>query len=66
MKLPQYFFRIAVLIVYVFNVILWLGAWANAASWAKSLLDLTRNSSSWIYKDGAALAACAGIGALVW
>lgn len=58
---PQFFYCIAALIGYIFSVIFWLSAWAWAASWAAAYNPgLTRSSI------GAAHAACAGLGAVVW
>ncbi|KAJ4294902.1 hypothetical protein N0V88_005141 [Collariella sp. IMI 366227] len=58
---PQHFYCIGAFIAYILTLIFWLTAWAWSASWAS-----TFSSSYWYGNYGAALGACAGIGALVW
>lgn len=55
------FFRIAALVAYILTIIFWLSAWAWSASVASDLLGGYYSSDY-----GTALAACAGLGALVW
>lgn len=62
---PQLFFRIFLLVAYALGIVFWLSAWAWAASNAAFWLSY---SGVFHYYGGqaGALAACAGLGALVW
>ena len=75
---PSAYFRIAGLVLYILAIIFWLSAWAYGASagaawlaWTSSyyggfLGDYVDTSNDPARQLGQALAACAGIGALVW
>jgi hypothetical protein len=63
---PHLFYRIAFLIGYIFSVIFWLSGWAWAASSAAFWLAFTFGYSNPGTQEGSALAACAGLGAVVW
>ncbi len=62
---PHLFFRIAFLIGYIFSVIFWLSGWAwsasSAAFWLSSYFGIAYDT-----REGGAMAACAGLGAVVW
>lgn len=66
---PRYYYRIAALIGYILGIIFWLSAWAWAASVAAFWLSYV---CSYGYCDGpfkgegGSMAACAGLGAVVW
>ena len=75
MKSPHLFYRIIAVILYAFSIIFWLSAWAWSASVASLWLSVYSSYGYYGYNDsyysagkaeGAALAACAGLGALVW
>ncbi|KAM7198599.1 hypothetical protein V8F20_006129 [Naviculisporaceae sp. PSN 640] len=65
---PQFFYRIAALVLYALSLIFWLTSWAYCASGAAAFLS----AGSWGYyygwhkNEGAALGASAGLGAIVW
>lgn len=61
----QLFFRIGFLASYILNIIFWLSAWAWSASVAGTWLSYTFAGDYYRGQAGA-LAACAGLGALVW
>ncbi|CAK7222502.1 hypothetical protein SBRCBS47491_004886 [Sporothrix bragantina] len=71
-KMPQYYYRIAALVAYAFSLIFWLSAWAWSASLASFWLStvcyygVCSSVDSYAKKEGGALAACAGLGAVVW
>ncbi|KAK4134744.1 hypothetical protein BT67DRAFT_449617 [Trichocladium antarcticum] len=61
---PQYFYCIGFFIGYILSIIFWLSAWAWSASSASAWLGL---GSIYGYGNyGASIAACAGLGAVVW
>ncbi|KAL2255644.1 hypothetical protein VTK26DRAFT_2959 [Humicola hyalothermophila] len=62
---PQYFYRVGALVGYILTCIFWLTAWAWSASTASSWLGLGIFGGG---PDdfGSGMAACAGLGALVW
>jgi len=67
------YYRIAAIIGYVLSIIFWLSAWAWAASNASVWLGVYSGYDYGVVYDnspfksyGAALAACAGLGAVVW
>jgi hypothetical protein len=66
---PHMFFRAVAVVLCVISIIFWLSAWAWAASSAGAWLSLAGYDGfydgAW-KKEGSALAACAGLGALVW
>jgi hypothetical protein len=62
---PHLFFRIAFLIGFIFSVIFWLSGWGWAASSAAFWLAYTYGYS-FDTREGSAMAACAGLGAVVW
>ncbi|KAK5661253.1 hypothetical protein OQA88_11147 [Cercophora sp. LCS_1] len=62
---PHLFFRIAFLIGYIFSVIFWLSGWAWSASTAAFWLTYSYGYGE-ATQEGAALAGCAGLGAVVW
>jgi len=72
---PSNFFRIGFLIGYIFSIIFWLSGWAWSASlagvWLSYYDSYTRAGYRVSNSDpgkqlGAALAVCAGLGAVVW
>ena len=69
---PHLFYRIVALVVYNLSIIFWLSAWAWAAStaalWLGSscYLGTCSSPSSYASREGGALAACAGLGAIIW
>jgi len=72
---PNNYFRIGLLIGYIFSVIFWLSGWAWSASLAGLWLSYTDTYRGFGIEDdyyapirnlGAALAVCAGLGAVVW
>ncbi|KAK4444943.1 hypothetical protein QBC34DRAFT_170940 [Podospora aff. communis PSN243] len=71
---PNNFFRIGLLIGYIFSVIFWLSAWAWSASLASLWLSIYSSANGFRNDDyyspvkqlGAALAVCAALGAVVW
>lgn len=71
---PQYFYRIVSLVGQILAVIFWLAGWAWSASGASALLASANTTSLFgvtVVNDtfkqlGSALAACAGLGAVVW
>ena len=70
-RAPQLFYRIIVLIAYIFSLIFWLSAWAWAASSAAAWLSIYDLGVDDGYYDGwknegGALAGCAALGAIVW
>ncbi|EPE03585.1 hypothetical protein F503_01843 [Ophiostoma piceae UAMH 11346] len=71
-RLPQYYFRIVAVIAYAFSIVFWLSAWAwsasNAAFWLSNYCygGYCYDGDSYAKKEGGALAACAGLGAVVW
>lgn len=81
-RAQHFFFRILLLIAYVISIIFWLSAWAWSASAASLWLSYAgdfdcsydsnfnyvcdQNGSNPWKREGAALAACAGLGALIW
>jgi hypothetical protein len=69
-KAPHLFFRIIAIIAYAISVIFWLSAFAYAATWAAYWLsffdDYYYRGNNPLKTEGAVLAACAGIGALIW
>ncbi|KAK0715915.1 hypothetical protein B0H67DRAFT_254515 [Lasiosphaeris hirsuta] len=62
---PHLFYRLAILIGYCFSVIFWLSGWAWAASTAGFWLAISFGYGA-AQQEGAALGACAGLGAIVW
>ncbi len=65
---PHLFYRLIALIAYIISLVLWLSAWAYAASSASAWLAVSRfddSDSPW-KQEGGALAACAAFGAVVW
>jgi len=71
LKAPHMFWRVIALIGYCLSVIFWLSAWAWSASIASVFLTAyggfyLGNYDSYWKAEGAALAACAGLGAVVW
>ena len=72
----QLFYRVGALVLYLLAVIFWLSGWAYSASQASAWLSIYNNwvgiyysssvSNLPIKNEGIALAACAGLGALVW
>lgn len=71
-KMPQYYYRIAALVAFAFSLIFWLSAWAWSASLASFWLStvcyggVCVGADNYAKKEGGALAACAGLGAVVW
>jgi len=69
MKAPHLYYRLLAIIAYTISIIFWLSAWAWSASiGAWYLTDYGYGYSGinpW-RNEGAALAACAGLGALLW
>jgi hypothetical protein len=71
-KMPRYYYRIAALVAFVFSIIFWLSAWAWSASLASFWLStvcyggVCVETDDYAKKEGGALAACAGLGAVVW
>jgi hypothetical protein len=75
---PQMFFRIIALIAYILSILLWLSAWAYAASGANWLLATHTVCDEFgcvsfdfsgvpdAKQAGGALAACAALGAFAW
>ncbi|KAJ8125810.1 hypothetical protein O1611_g7828 [Lasiodiplodia mahajangana] len=68
---PQFYYRIGVLVGQLLSVILWISGWAWAASSADYILSFdnygSHDSIRGAWKAfGQSIAACAGIGALVW
>jgi len=67
---PHLFYRILVLVAYIFSLIFWLSAWAWAASSAAAYLSLFDGVDDGYYNgfrnEGGALAGCAALGAIVW
>ncbi|KAB5535374.1 hypothetical protein GE09DRAFT_1193242 [Coniochaeta sp. 2T2.1] len=68
---PHLFYRLIALVAYILSIIFWLSAWAWAASTAAFWLIDTCNygrcsRSSYAEREGGALAACAGLGAIIW
>jgi hypothetical protein len=73
---PQIYFRLAVIIAYILNVIFWLSGWAWSASVAALFLATSCSSylgtsycsspDSYSVKFGASMAAAAGLGAIAW
>ncbi|KAK4173135.1 hypothetical protein QBC36DRAFT_360725 [Triangularia setosa] len=64
---PHFFYRIGALVGYILHIIFWLSAWAWSASAAAFWLSYTYGflyDSSW-KREGQALGACAGLGALI-
>lgn len=65
-------FRIGALASYILSIIFWLTAWAWSASLASDMFEVIDYARLFdqVPKDmenlGAALGACAGLGALVW
>ncbi|KAI0864136.1 hypothetical protein F4860DRAFT_431187 [Xylaria cubensis] len=68
---PQFYYRIIIIVGQLLSVIFWITAWAWAASWASYTLSFDNYSSydkirgAWM-AYGETIAACAGIGAGVW
>ncbi|KAK4683237.1 hypothetical protein QC764_123340 [Podospora pseudoanserina] len=66
---PHFFYRIGALVGYILHIIFWLSAWAWSASAASFWLSYTYGfgfyDSAW-KREGQALGACAGLGALIW
>ncbi|KAI3329405.1 hypothetical protein HD806DRAFT_285335 [Xylariaceae sp. AK1471] len=68
---PQFYYRAGFLIGYILTVIFWLTGWAWAAAWAAYILSFDNYDSydnirgAW-KAFGQSIAACAGLGALVW
>jgi hypothetical protein len=65
---PHLFYRIGFLIGYIFSVIFWLSGWSWSASVASAFLgygDILGYNNAF-NQFGAAMAACAGLGALIW
>lgn len=71
-KMPQLYYRIAAVVAFAFSLIFWLSAWAWSASLASFWLStvcyygVCDSVDSYAKKEGGALAACAGLGAVVW
>ena len=70
-KAPNLFYRLIVLIAYIFSLIFWLSAWAWAASSAAAWLSIYDYGLDDGYytgwkNEGGALAGCAALGAIVW
>ncbi|KAM7218172.1 hypothetical protein V8F06_006463 [Rhypophila decipiens] len=63
---PQFFYRIAALVLYALSLIFWLTAWAYCASGASALLAWYGGYLGPGKNLGAALGASAGLGAIVW
>ncbi|KAJ5005089.1 hypothetical protein K4K57_011937 [Colletotrichum sp. SAR 10_99] len=69
---PQFYFRLALLIVYGVNVLFWLSGWAWSASIASLFLGNTCIGSTCFgptteeTRYGASMAAAAGVGAVNW
>ncbi|KAB5577901.1 hypothetical protein GE09DRAFT_1260788 [Coniochaeta sp. 2T2.1] len=68
---PHLFYRLIALVAYTLSIIFWLSAWAWAAStaalWLIDVCNYGRCSrSSYAEREGGALAACAGLGAIIW
>ncbi|RYP09275.1 hypothetical protein DL765_008500 [Monosporascus sp. GIB2] len=61
----QSYYRVVVLAAYVLAVIFWLSAWAWAASWGSFILAYANYYGPY-QRYGAVVAACAGLGAIVW
>lgn len=61
---PHFFYRVGALVGYILSIIFWLSAWAWSASNASAFMSVK------VVKEynqiGSGLAACAGLGALVW
>jgi len=75
LRAPHLFYRFIACIGYAISIIFWLSAWAWSASLASFWLsysddygfDVYDNSfDSTLKSEGGALAACAGLGAVVW
>jgi lysylphosphatidylglycerol synthetase-like protein (DUF2156 family) len=68
---PQFYYRVGFLVGHILTVIFWLTGWAWAASWAAYILSFDNYDSydsirgAW-KAFGQSIAACAGLGALVW
>ncbi|RYP09291.1 hypothetical protein DL764_001338 [Monosporascus ibericus] len=61
----QWYYRVVVLVAYILAVILWLSAWAWAASWGSFILAYANYYEPY-QRYGSVVAACAGLGAIVW
>ncbi|KAK6828191.1 hypothetical protein PG990_009806 [Apiospora arundinis] len=67
LKAQQFYYRIAMLVVYIMTCIFWLSSWAWAASWASFLLAYYNSSYYPGFRSfGSAMAACAALGAVTW
>ncbi|CAK7199717.1 hypothetical protein SEUCBS139899_002400 [Sporothrix eucalyptigena] len=71
-KVPRFYYRIAAVVAFAFSNIFWLSAWAWSASLASFWLStvcydgVCDSIDSYAKKEGGALAACAGLGAVTW
>lgn len=67
------YYRLVAVIAYALSIIFWLSGWAWCASWAGAYLSLADyygidglSYDNFAKKEGGSLAACAGLGAIVW
>ena len=71
-RMPKYYYRIVAVIAFALSIVFWLSAWAWSASIASFWLStvcyagICSSRSSFEMREGGALAACAGLGAVVW
>lgn len=67
---PQFYFRLAFIVLLLLDCVFWLSSWAWAARWAASLEALRRGTGSSaddVYNGYyGSLAAGAALGAFVW
>ncbi len=70
LKAPQMFYRLIAIVGYAVSIIFWLSAWAWAAStagfWLSYFCGVDFCEDGPWKSEGSALAACAGLGAVVW
>jgi len=72
MKAPHLYYRLLAIIAYAISIVFWLSAWAWSASVGAFWLSfdygygLGYSGYAPLRNEGAALAACAGLGALLW
>ncbi|OAA56950.1 hypothetical protein SPI_07331 [Niveomyces insectorum RCEF 264] len=71
-RMPHLYYRLVALVLYALSLVFWLSAWAWAASiaafWLGTVCEfgVCVGADSYAKKEGGALAACAGLGAVAW
>jgi len=72
-RFPHLFYRIAAIALYAISVVFWLSAWAWSAdlaafwlTWSDGYVDDGVFYDPTVRNEGAALAVCAALGAVVW